>query len=848
MRRRIAILAAIAAVVAGAVILIVWRGPKLAPPQLAGKSDGGPAVHAPAGPQLPEPGTRITGVVVDGAGIPVAGALVSAEPEAGVIDHALARPDAGVSDAGVAAVAVDAGVVTGTPTGPDGRFVIGGLEPGRYRVRVTGAGLLAAELRMVAVPADDTRIVVARQVSIEGTVTDGGKPVVGANVGIRGDAIGGTLEVKTDLKGGFAVPNLPEGRYQVFAWQGPLAARAVRVNRLGAGPFTPVELRFEAATIVIGRIIDRAEGTGLVAAVELRPVGDDQAPRYARSGADGVFRIEGVPNGRWIADAFSPGYISPSGVELEAGKGVPELALAKGGVIEGRVLDGEGHPIEGATVRAVTTGNNPTEHSAQVDRDQLRRFSGRTAAPAVPDSTTGFTADPQFVPRGELGVLLGPIPPIPPPGAVAARPASIVDPRIAGAGLAGEPEPLAVDSTRASIWTTGADGRYRIVGVTKSKLHVLAIAAGFAEARSKQVSVGLGELVADVDITLTAGTFLFGKVSDSRGAAVIGAQVTAKPEVGLPLDAFSDGDGMYRLGPITGKLELSASAFGHVGAVRSIDVAPATGRTAAERREDIVLDSADAILTGTLDDTAGAAIAAATIDVISGAGEGRHAVTDADGVFSIDMLPKGRVRVRVTHPDYPPDELDAVASTTGERSRLRLALGGQVEGVLLDEGNGEPIPGMTVDAKGPSGATADATTDTKGLWKLGPLKPGKWHIEVKLPGFLPITRDVDVPVSRAPGQTSLHDIRLELERGALVGGTVRDRRGQRVGGAHITIKRADGHGEPVETDTDAQGEFRIHDAPTGLLVVSATFGDDSGSTSTTVRPGAEVLGLAIEIR
>jgi hypothetical protein len=820
------------------------------------RRDGGAAVRAPGAPTLPDPGTRIAGVIVDGAGIPVAGAIVTAEPEAGVVDRALAGADAGVAAparADAAAPHSDAGIATGTPSGADGRFLVAGLEPGRYRLRVSGTGLLAAELRMVAVPSDDVRVVVARQVSIEGTVTDGGKPVVNANVGIRGEAIGGTLEVKTDHKGGFAVPNLPEGRYQVFAWQGPLAARAVRVTRLGAGPFTPVELRLEAGTIVIGRIIDRAEGTGLVAAIELRPVGDDQAPRYARSGDDGVFRIEGVPNGRWIADAFSPGYVSPGGVELEAGKGVPELGLVRGGVIEGRVLDGEGHPVAGATVRALTTatggqGNTQgVELSAQVDQDQLRRFSGRTAAPA-PTSSTGFSADPQFVPRGELGVLLGPIPPIPPPGAVAARPAAIVDPRIAGADMMGEPAPLPVDAKTASIWTTGADGRYRIRGATKSKLHVLAVASGYAEARSKQITIATGELVEGIDITLSAGTFVFGKVTDSHNVAVAGAQITARPEVGLPLDAFSDGDGMYRLGPITGKVELVANAYGHVEYHRVVDVAAGKGRTAGEQREDIVLDAADAILAGTLDDAAGAAVAAATIDVISGAGEGRHAVTGPDGTFSLDMLPKGRVRVRVTHPDYPPAELDAVASTTGERARLRLALGGQVEGVLLDEGNGDPVPGMTIDARGPGGATADATTDAKGLWKLGPLRPGAWRVEVKLPGFLPATRQLDVPVSLAPGVTSVRDVRIELARGALVGGTVRDRRGQRLAGAHISVKRADGRGDPVEVDTDAQGEFLIHDAPTGELIVGATWGDASGSTSTAVRPGAEVLGLTIEVR
>jgi hypothetical protein len=845
-RRRIAILAAAAAVIAIAVVLIVTRSPKRGAPA-PGRGDGGAAVRAPGGPQLPAHGVRLAGVIVDGAGIPVAGAEVSAEPEAGIVDAAARRGDAGVgADAGIATAGPDAGIATASPSGPDGAFVIGGLSPGRYRVRVTGTGLLAAELRMVAVPAEDTRIVVARQVSITGTVTDGGKPVSGANVGIRGDAIGGTLEVKSDRNGGFAVPNLPEGRYQVFAWQGPLAARAMRVSRLGAGPFTPVELRLEAGTIVIGRIIDRDEGTGVVAAVELRPVGDDQAPRYARSGDDGVFRIEGIPNGRWIADAFTPGYISPGGVELEAGNGIAELALMRGGTVEGRVLDADGNPVAGASVRAITAGKNASEHSALVDRDQLRRFSGRTAAPPA-DVTTAFTSDPQFVPRGELGVLLGPIPPIPPPGTVAARPAAIIDPRIASAGLAGEPEPLPADAN-GSIWVTGSDGRYRIRGLSTSKLHVLAAASGYAEARSRQVSITTGDVAKDVDIVLNAGTYLVGKVSDARGAPVVGAQVTAAPEVGLPIEAFSDADGLYRLGPVSGKLELSATAYGHVGARRVIELSPAKGRTAADRREDIVLDSADGILAGTLDDAGGAAVAGATLEVVGGAGDGRRAVTNPDGTFAIEMLPKGRLRVRITHPDYPPAELDATASSTGERVRLRLALGGYVEGVLLDDASGTPIPGMTIDARGPRGASADATTDAKGIWKLGPLEPGRWRIDVKLPGFLPASRELDVPVSRAPGVISVRDVRIDLARGALLGGTVRNRRGQRVGGAHITIRRADDTGTPVEADADAQGEFRIHDAPTGTLVINATFGDASGSTSATVRPGDEVLGLAIEIR
>jgi Carboxypeptidase regulatory-like domain len=784
------------------------------------------APHVPGAPD----GPRLTGFVVDGAGLPVGGAIVSAEPEAGA--------GSGSGSAGASSV------TAAPPTPPDGHFILEGLAPGRYRVHVTGAGLLAAEVRFVPVPSDEARIVVARQISIEGTVTDGGKPVAGAMVGIRGDAIGGGLEVVADPHGAFHVPDLPEGRYQVYAWQQALAARAVRVSRLGSGPFAPVELRLEAGAIVVGRVIDRGEGTGVVAAIELRPQGDDQAPRYARSGDDGVFRIEGVPNGTWIADAFAPGYTSPGGVELEAGKGVPELALERGAVIEGTVVDPSGRPIAGASVRALATGTSPTEYSADVDQDRLRRFSGRSVAAAPPSHE--LSADPQLVPRGELGVMTGPIPPLPLPGEQIARPASVVDPK--ATSLVGEPPPLAAnasEASRASIWTTASDGRFRIAGIAKGNVTVLAIAASFAEGRSRQVALGTGEVVTGIDVVLGAGTYVVGRVVDQNGAPVAGAEVSAQPEVGAPIENFADSDGQYRVGPVSGKLVMRVSAYGHVDARVSLELELATGTTAVEHREDITLDVADATLLGTLVDSAGIPVGGAHLEIVAGASEGRGAVSSSDGLFSIEMLPRGHVRVRVDHPAYPTQELDAIASTTGERARLVVAIGGAIEGVLLDARSGAPLASMSLTAAGPGAATAETSTASTGLWKLGPLVAGHWRIAINQPGYMALSREVDVPAATSPGGTSVRDVRIELVRGALIGGTVRDSRGQRVPGAHVVIRAAAGE---VDGDADAQGEFRIHDAPTGDVDVIATKGDAAGSTRATVTPGDEVLGLALEIR
>jgi hypothetical protein len=713
-------------------------------------------------------------------------------------------------------------------------------------VRVTGPGLIPAELRYVPVPSDEARIVVARKVSIAGSVVDGGTPVAAAHVGLRGEAIGGGIEMMTDAKGTFVFNDLPEGRYQLFAWKDTLAARAVRVNRLGAGPFTPIELTLEAAAIVVGRVVARDDNAPLAAAIELRPSGDDQAPRYARSSDDGTFRIEGVPHGKWIADAFAPGFISSGGVELEAGRGIPELVLDRGAIVEGRVIDRDGKPIANASVRALTalTGNpTPQEHSAAVDQDRLRRFSGRIAAPVTAIASVGPAADPQLLPRGELGVMVGPIPPIPPPGATVARPATI-DVSYANA-LVGEPAAL-VAAKDPSIWITGTDGRYRIAGLPKGKHVVLAVAGGFAEGRSKQTAVELGARVDNVDVTLGPGTLIVGRVVDQHGVKVTGAQVHATPEVGLPVDGFTDDDGNYKLGPVTGEVELIASAFGHGDARRKIELPPATGTTPDERREDFTLVVADAILSGTLDDATGAPVGGAQVEVISGAGSGRIAVVNPDGTFSLDHLPEGPLRVRVTHPSYPLAELDAKATALErEKVRLRLPLGGAVEGVVLDGMSGAPLGGQVINAYGPNGATGDATSEANGRWKLGPLRPGAWKLSIETPGFLAISREVSVPASRAPGETSVFDIRFDLVKGALLGGTVRDARGRRVVGATVTVQAGD---LTATGTTDTQGEFRIRDVPTGELSITASAPDGRGATTITARPGDEILGLSIELR
>jgi len=78
---RFALAGVAAALIATFAILLASRHtPRGGSVQVRG--DGGAAIHAPQRPQLPPgQGVRLAGVVVDGAGIPVAGAELTAELE-----------------------------------------------------------------------------------------------------------------------------------------------------------------------------------------------------------------------------------------------------------------------------------------------------------------------------------------------------------------------------------------------------------------------------------------------------------------------------------------------------------------------------------------------------------------------------------------------------------------------------------------------------------------------------------------------------------------------------------------------------------------------------------------------
>ena len=70
---------------------------------------------------------------------------------------------------------------------------------------------------------------------------------------------------------------------------------------------------------------------------------------------------------------------------------------------------------------------------------------------------------------------------------------------------------------------------------------------------------------------------------------------------------------------------------------------------------------------------------------------------------------------------------------------------------------------------------------------------------------------------------------------------MRDRYGRRVAGAKVSIGGA-------STRTDAEGNFRIADAPVGATVIEAELDGTRGTLPIELQPGSERVALTIELQ
>ena len=660
-------------------------------------------------------GATLAGRVVSEEGAPIEGALVQVSRGGENALRAFVR-----SMEGEGAVR----------TGRDGSFRVSRLAPGdNQRLDVRHDEFAERAVGGISLPPGGTRsgvtVVMRRGLAVRGVVKDeGGRPLAGAEVdlssartlrggrgGVQMSFIGpgNQLRRETGADGRFEFRGLKAGDYTVSARR-PGSSRATvdPVNVTEARAAEPLELVLKPGATISGVLRDKAGAGASGWYVSARSASQGGGPAFG----PGANRSEEPtsPDGVFFLEGLTAG----EAYELQA-MGQAGLGPRKAGVVA---------PAEG--VELIVTGTGQIRGRV-VDGD-----SGR----AIPDFQVRYQPDAQggvrFVMRMGPGRGRGPY----------------------------ERQPFHAE-----------DGSFVLEDVAAGRWTVEAFAPGYQAGSASAVSVGEGEAAEGVEVRLSKGGVISGKVLESRsGRPILDATVRAELSGGEPrmggmirmggegddTETATDAEGRYEIaGLAPGTWTVTASHPDWSEATASVELkdAPATA--------DIRLGKGGSVFGTVL--AGGRAVAGAQV-TLSAAGDSgfragggmmggneQSALSDEGGRFRFERLTPGRYSLGASLRDQSSTPAEAVVTgDDAQEVQLVLAEGALVRGVVTGLPENQ-LAGVNVSAQGQD-FWASTRTAAGGSFELTGVPEGVVTLRASAGDFMSGSRSASATVTIGPGR------------------------------------------------------------------------------------------------
>ncbi|HEX5759760.1 MAG TPA: carboxypeptidase-like regulatory domain-containing protein [Thermoanaerobaculia bacterium] len=640
------------------------------------------AAEADLGELVLEPGVVLAGRVTGAKGVPVAGAHVAANPSDWMFERWSAAPREPVVTDG------------------DGVFRIGELRPGqRLQLHVDHPDYAPLDALGVEVPTAEPLAIELRprgRLAVR-VVGPEGEPIAGATVSAvfesritaAGPHSGSSVTThglgRTDGEGSLVAHPQPGQLDLEVVAAGYETRRVPGVEVPAGGEARPVEValrRSAPRATLVGRIVDhlgqplpgftvhaeRVQGPADSEPVE--PLRSEAAP----ADADGGYRIEDLPAGRYVVQARGTGPRTVRGaVTVGTGTARLDLVVAAGVEVSGRVMDAAGNPFPGAAVRLQPIPDG---------------YGLRTASAA--DGSFLFEWVPDGIYR-VVGQASG--------YADATAPAEL---RVAGAAVAGievvlgersgaisgrilgvEPDELTRVWVRAHGRRLGMaharpspDGRYRLADLLPGTWEVR---AGLPDGTQASGTVRLepGGAEATLDLELMLRPVVSGRATFD-GWPLAGAEMRFQGERPSGAETAYDGSFRLRLAPGPYILVLLEPRQG-IGYSRPVEVGP----DGAEVTIDLVPASLSGrvLAVGSGAPLEGAVVTAEGVQPgLELSYSGPSARTDAAGLFELPRLAPGHYRLTVSAEGFAPatTEVELPEGRTVELE-VPLAPAGEVE-------------------------------------------------------------------------------------------------------------------------------------------------------------------------
>jgi len=624
-------------------------------------------------------------------------------------------------------------------------------------------------------------------------------------------------------------------------------------------------------------IVAESSATSVEVEAESEAVDPASGSSTPEAAADtGPRTVHGLAPGSYSVTASATGYARGSAeVTVTAGaEQRVQVQLKQGLTLSGRVIDGQGQPIAGATVTGVA-------YTADMDTFMPMGVGGQVSATSTADGTFSLVGleDAQhflnamaegYVETGRGAVVMTGMPKTYRPGQD--EPVELVlqaTVSIAGrvVGGPGERGGVSVVANRAGSWSPNhsvldESGGFVIPGLTPGRYSLTAVGGEWITLEPVEVRVGPDGL-SGVELQLERGPVVEVRVR-LAGRPLEGAQLQLTggdaarvfSPGGAGTAGVTDASGQGTLSGITpGEYTLQVSHDACASA--KVPVAVSTGTQAVE-----VELEAGAVLRGKLLEADGTPAMAQLFLVREGeslaGGTSLDGSTDADGAFEITGLTAGRYvlhAVDMTSGGMSPKlkrvgKVEVSAGETQERE-FRLAppeLTGTLEGQLLQ--GGKPLAMRQVQARSLSGGDVfDGgmlwfNTDAEGRFENDEVRPGSYRV------WGPGTEEVVVEV-RAQ---QVARVVLEVQAG-VIAGRVLDQLGQPLAGATVLLRPVGGR-DPMDAfvwgkggvTSDSSGAFSVPDLAAGTYVIAASGVGIGSSTPQEVTLGDDQSKTGLELR
>jgi hypothetical protein len=730
--------------------------------------------------------------VIDPKGKPIAGAEVRVETIPHKEEKASQRPSpqAGATrENGMVRIAAVSG------------------RPLRLKVAAAGFPVQEAEIRSEGGPRIEVRLREGFRQALEARDRSG-KPVPGTTVTIRGMDLGKTAE-----DGRFSIVLAPEDYtpLRLLARDGRWSSGTLRLSEPSPRPLV---ITLEPPVVAEGRVLDRETRKPLARALVWSA---GEPPVSALTDPEGRFRLVVPFSPEVRLSARAAGYREIQGkIASRAGT---RILLRRGGdtgqaTLEGRVVDPEGNPLQGVSIR--------TLNASGPEGETLTGPEGEFTVDGLPSGApvTLRASHRGYAPSTLPGIIV----PSPEPLKIILRPSLRITGRVvdeSGEPVAGA-SVLLSEETAIQLTTGGqsdAQGRFALEDLKPGKLRLAALAPGFLRTDMDGLTLEPGGGVENLEVALRRGATIEGRVLAPDGSPAPGAKVALVLEgrgsafgmAGRP-EAVADEEGQYRLeGVAEGPHAVTAAKGGSLPTRKDLEV------RAGVNRLDLRLEGGFEV-SGWIVSAEGpvhrASVSLIPVEAQPGAGSFTSA-SGPDGAFRFEAVAAGRYHLSVEKQGFstasPPEDLQvAAAPLTG--LEIRLERGGAVTGRLLGL-DLRDAPQAQVWAATPGRPGQTGTVGPDGRYRIEGLTSGEWMVAATVPAK---GREARGMVALSPGQTEAA-LDLELGAGLVLSGTVASA-GEPVLNAVVSLRSE--RGNVAGAATGADGRFRIEGLPAGTYLMS----------------------------